>query len=167
MFYLNSWPFRTCSIRTKCCTSTARPVKTVSFTFELIYNHLVLLHIDSFRPQQLEAIRGGRIYHAKSPVNQSSYNIVTTFHVTCSRDLVVSRNSLHPQLNYIYVAEKLFPREGNWDELTFAKTSGVIFFWGRKIRHNKVRPRKSVRELIQHFEANSIINNYSSTPNGL
>ena len=25
-----------------------------------------------------------------------------------------------------YVAEKLMPRQGNWDELTFAKTSGTV-----------------------------------------
>ena len=54
--------------------------ETVSFKFALGYNHLVSLLIDSFRPQQLEAIRGGRIYLAKSPVNQSSHNIVATSH---------------------------------------------------------------------------------------
>ena len=49
--------------------------KTVSFKFGLGYNRLVPLLIDSFRPQQLEVIRGSRIYFAKNPVNQSSRNI--------------------------------------------------------------------------------------------
>ena len=57
--------------------------KTFSFKFGLGYNRLVSFLIDSFRPQQLEAIRGGRIYLAKSPVNQRSYNIIATSYNMC------------------------------------------------------------------------------------
>ena len=52
--------------------------KTVSFKFGFGYSRLVSLLIDRFRPQQLEAISGGRIYLPKSPVNQSSHNIAAT-----------------------------------------------------------------------------------------
>ena len=93
--------------------------ETVSLKFGLGYNRLVSLLIDSFRPQQLEAIRDGRIYLAKSPVNQSSPNI-SSQHVLmwpcCEPKFITS---------VVFTLQKSSCHDRDWDELTFAKTSGT------------------------------------------